>query len=224
MASVRLNFVKPELEGLAQLRIYESATQTGTFTLIETVVDIGEYPNYITYYTTDDATNANDWFVIEWVDSKGAVSPRSNPIQGNTTTAVGEVVSRVQLRDPSIGEELATQEAEITLQDYFGIDPYEVDESTVTHKEYGGLTYLTLARIYISEILVGSSTAGYTAGIVAQQQGNSQKSLDDIKRLIAAGNELLGRNFSVIMQLEQVAYGTVCAADVDQSRLLVELL
>lgn len=225
MASVRLNFVKPDDEGLAKLLIYEATSKDGVYTLIETVTDIGEFPNYISYYTTDLATNANDWFVIEWEDDKGSRSPRSNPIQGNTTTAVGEVVKRVILRDPSIDEGLATQEAEITLCDYFMTDaPYDIDPLTVTYKEWGGLTFLTLARAYISEVLTGSSVSGYTAGIVAQQQGNSQKSLDDIKRMIEEGNKLLNRNFSIVAQLEGVTFGSLTGAEVDQSRLLVEII
>jgi hypothetical protein len=225
MASVRLNFVRPDDEGLAKLLIYESTTQTGSYSLIETVTDIGEWPDYITYYTTNLATDPNDWFVIEWEDDKGARSPRSNPIKGNTTTTVGEITKRVLLRDPSLEEGIAAQEAEISVSDYFRVDdPYTIDPTVVTYKEWGGLTYLTLARIYISEVLVGSSVSGYTAGIVAQQQGNSQKSLDDIKRLIEEGNKLLNRNFSLVMQLEPVAFGTSIGAEVDQSRLLVELI
>jgi hypothetical protein len=225
MASVRLNFVKPSDEGLTKLLIFESATSTGVFTLIETVTDIGDYPDYISYYTTTLASNPNDWFAIQWEDSGGARSPMSNPIQGNTTTTVGEIVKRVLLRDPALSEEAATQEAEIMVADVFGVaDPYSVDPSTVTYLQWGGMTYLTLARLYISEVLIGSSTSGYTAGIVAEQQGNSAKSLDDIKRLVDEGNRLLGRNFSLVMQLEPYSIPGVMGAEVDQSRLLVELL
>lgn len=226
MASVRLNFVKPENEALVKLLIYEGATKDGSFSLIETVNDIGEFPDYISYYTTNAATSASDWFVIEWEDDKGARSPRSNPIQGNTKTVPGEVASRVLLRDASIEEGIAVEEAEITVSDYFRTEfPYDVDPAEVTYKEYGGLTYLTLARVYMSETLIGTATTGYTAGIIAQQQGTTQKSLDTIKKLIEEANRLLNRNFSVVMQLEPVTYPPCASgAEIDATRLLIELI
>jgi hypothetical protein len=226
MASVRINFVQPDSEGLTRLLIYESGSKDGIYTLIEAVENIGEFPDYISYYTTDQAANAFDWFVIEWEDDKGARSPRSNPIQGNTTTTPGEVAGRVLMRDMSIDEKIAVQESEIVICDYFMVDdPYMVDPVTVTYKEWGGLTYLALARVYITDLLVGASVQGYTAGIVAQQQGSAAKSLGNIKDLIALANELLGRNYSVVMQIEEFdpVTGFGLPVEIDQTRLLVEL-
>lgn len=224
MASVRLNFVQPEQEGLTRLLIFESTTQTGTYSLIETVEDIGEYPNYISIYTTDLANNSNDWFAIQWEDDKGAKSPLSNPIQGNTTTAPGVLTSRVILRDPALDEAIALQEAEVTLSSYFETnDIYALDPNEVTYAEWGGLTYLTLARSYITELLVGSTNTGYTAGIVAQQQGSATKSVADIQSLIAEANRLLGRNYSLVMQLAPWSVDSLSATDLDISRLLVEM-
>ena len=225
MASVYLRFSPPDRDDIVKLHILESSTMNGALTTIEEVTDIGTFPNYINDYTTDQAGNNADWFAIQWEDSKGAFTNISERLQGGTKTVVLELIDRIMLRDPSIDEELARQEAEITLSEYFRTDdPYAIDPSTVTYAEWGGLTYLSLARIYISEILIGSNVSGYTAGIVAQQQGNTQKSLADVQRLIDEGNRLLGRNYSLVMQLEPVSFGTVTGAEIDQTRLLVELI
>jgi hypothetical protein len=226
MASVRLNFVQPEQEGLIKLLIFESAAQMGTYSLIETVTDIGDFPNYISFYTTDLASNVNDWFAIQWEDEKGAKSPLSNPIQGNTSTVPGELTGRVILRDPAIDEAIALQESEVALSDYFQTNEvYALDPDTISYAIWGGLTYLVLARVYITDLLVGGSVEGYTAGIVAQQQGGAAKSLGNIKDLIALANELLGRNYSVVMQIQEFdpVTGFGLPVEIDQTRLLVEL-
>lgn len=226
MASVRLNFVKPDTENLAKLLIYECSTKDGTYDLIEVVNIIGTHPDYISFYTTNQASDVNDWFVIEWEDDKGARSPRSNPIQGNTKTVPGEVTARVLLRDPSIEEGVAVEDAEIVISSYFLVDdPYTLDPVTLTYAEWGGLTYLTMAQIYLTEILVESSVQGYTAGIVAQQQGNSQRSLDTVQKIIDMANKLLNRNYSVILLMPD--YDPVRGSfitGIDESRLLVELV
>lgn len=240
MASIRLNFVKPETENLEKLLIYEAASKNGVYTLIETVTDIGTDPDYISFYTTDHATSITDWFAIEWEDDKGARSPRSNPIQGNTTTAVGELVKRMMLRDPSISEEIATQEAEILLSQYFQVDdPYTIDPATVSYVVWGGLTYLGLARTYVSEIITTSSGSGYTAGIIAQQASDSTQTLKNVKDLVDLGNKLLGINYSYVLQMQGYDPYPVLPArgvlgddpgffgiggEIDASRLLVEIL
>ena len=237
MATVRIDFVQPSDPDLIALRIHESSEKEGVYAEIERVTPIGTYPNYISYYTTDQATSAVGWFRIQWEDSKGALSELSAPWQGGTDSVVGAVVRRVLLRDPSIDEAIATQEAEAVICCYYGVDdPYSITEMpnpAVLH----GLTLLTMASCYVTDLLVGGSSGAtsvsdYTAGLVSQKSGTGTASggtvmsLDGIQGIIDFANKCLGRQFSLVLQMapfeDSVTY-TLADARYDHTRLLLDV-
>lgn len=224
MFPVHLDFIPPDVPDLAKLYIYEAPAKTGPWTLIETVTPVGTQGDYISEYTTTLATSKTDWFAIEWEDVKGASFGMSQGVQGGVESLVSEIVDRVRLRDPSVNEEVAAQEAEAVVEQFFGtVDPLSVVVSDATARQLSGFTLLTLVRSKLVTISQGSST-GYTAGLVSQT-GATNTSLPDLKALIQEANILLGSSFSVILQMKDncIAGGTVSGA-VDQSRLLVDLL
>jgi hypothetical protein len=213
MASVRLDFVPPDSPDITKLHIFEAPTKDGIFSQIEEVTSIGSYPNYISYYTTTVAANVSDWFAIQWEDSFGALSDISEPIQGGTTTLVNDIIRRVMLRDPLANEIIAQQEAEAVIENVFGVtDAYSVDQTIVTAKQKSGITFLTLARTYLSSIITSISSGtvqSYTAGLVSQSAGAGSQSsvtqgLGNIQQLIDWANADLGLNVSVIMLLKEI--------------------
>ena len=131
MASVFLNFTPPDREDLTKLRIFEATDAAGPWNEIEVVTAIGEYPNYISSYTTNLATSNTNWFSIQWEDAKGAQTDQSNAIQGGTETLVGEIVDRVLVRDNTLDEQVVLAETEALIERYFGCDPYTVDPASV---------------------------------------------------------------------------------------------
>lgn len=230
MASVRLDFVRPSVPGLAQLKIYEATSKEGEFTSIESVTAIGTYPDYISYYTTESATSKTNWFAIEWVDTDGASSGLSAAIQGGTESLVGEITSRVLLRDPTIDEMVATQEAEAVVSSYFSVmNPYTVDPDEASPTVMSGLTLLALA---LSQLYITATSTGdvqkFTAGLIAMDKGSSsttQRKIADIEALIKLANKMLGQNYSVIAQLEEieVAGGYTQLVAVDLTRAIIEV-
>jgi hypothetical protein len=222
MASVRLDFIPPDAQGITKLHIYESATREGVFSEIEEVTPVGAYPTYITYHTTTFALDVNDWFAIEWEDADGALTGLSQPIQGGTTTLVQQIVSRVMLRDPLADENITAQEAEAVIEDVMNTtDAYSVDPTTVTAKYKSGITFLTLARVYLSSIITSMSSGSsqsYTAGLVSQQAGNQSQSqtssgLQNIQQLIEWANRDLGLSYSVILLMKEFDFGTTWEID-----------
>lgn len=232
--SVYLDFIPPnQIPNLAKLHIFESADQNGTFDEIEVVTPVGSTGNYITSYTTDKATSASNWFTIQWEDDKGALTDMSDPVQGGTRTLVYEIVQRVLLREPNLSEEIVVQEAEAAISDYYGvIDPYSIDPSTVSPKILSGLTNLTLARTYISRTISATATEGtkWVAGLVSLDttSGSSKSAdpVDRVKALLALANHDLGRNYTVIMLLEEIevagGYQQVVAQDLSRSIIEVQ--
>ena len=225
MADVRLDWVPPDIPDLAKLHIYESTTQTGIFSPIEEVTTIGTYPNYISYYTTELASNVNNWFAIEWEDSKGAMFGISQAVQGNTQTLVGRIVSYAMLRDSSINETVAAQEAEAVVEMVMGTtEPLSILASDVSASKISGMALLTMARVYLVDILSGSgSNEGWTAGLVSMKSGTGSRDLKSIKDILAQANSLLGLNYSVVALMEAVeipGLGKIVSAD--HSRLIVE--
>lgn len=223
MASVYLDFVPPDRPGIVSLKIWEAPASTGPYTVIETVTPVGSYPNYLTRYSTDDAGSANDWFKISWVDDKGVESPMSEAIQGGTTTLLGEIVSRVMLRDPSINENVAYQEALAAIEEYFKADPTTVQLAEASFSVRSGLTLLTMARSYIFSSVTESTSDDYVAGLV-QQKGGTSKTKSDLNDLIAWANKFLGTNVSLVLLMEEIeiAGGTAGEVTMDQTRLIVE--
>lgn len=232
MATVPLDFIPPAEPGIVALRIWESPLSDGVFSQIERTTEVGVYPAYITRYTTENATSTSNWFAIQWEDAKGALSELSQSVQGGTETLVNVIVNRVLLRDPQIDENVAAQEAEAVIESYFGTDPYEVDPTDVPYNVLSGLVLLTMARCYLTTVYSASmASAGqkYTAGLISQDAGGgaaaATKSLKDIKALIDAANLVLGRNYSAVLLMEEIATGNgqkqLVAADL--SRLIIEI-
>lgn len=234
MPSVFLDFVPPnDIPNLVSLYILEATTKDGPFNEIEEVTEIGTSGNYITTYTTENATSKTNWFAIFWEDDKGAQTPYSAAVQGGTRTLVAEIVSRVLLRDPSINEAIATQEAEAAISDYYGVlDPYSIDPETVPPNVISGMTYYTMARCYISSAVSTSTaaTAGgkWVAGLVSLDTSSSSKATsiwDNIENLLRVANRELGRSYSIVALMEEITvaggYRRVVGADL--SRLIIEV-
>jgi hypothetical protein len=236
VASVRIDFVRPTEPDLVALRIFEASAIDGVYDEIERVTPIGTYPNYISYYTTDQATSVNGWFRIQWENSKGALSELSQPAQGGVQNLVAIVVGRMLLRDPSIEEAIAVQEAEAVIQWYFSADPYTVDPVGVSYNVLSGLTLMAMARCYLftmaaSETSTSTDVSDYTAGLVSQRSGTrtsaaaGQTPFGSIDDLIAIANYWLGTSVSIVMLMEEVAVAGGLARElvaIDQTRLIVE--
>ena len=223
MASVHLDFVPPNEPGLVALLIEEAIASTGPWSQIEEVTPVGTYPEYISEYTTDDAAGLTNWFRIRWRDNKGAHTEYTQPIQGGTETLPSKIVDRVLLRDSTIKEGVALEEAEGVIEWYFNVDPYVIDASTVKYNVLSGLTYLVMARAYMVELLSSADTESFTAGLVAMKSGSSTRSEKSIKSFVTWANGLLGTNYSVVAVMEPVeipGLGKIVSAD--HSRLIVE--
>jgi hypothetical protein len=225
MASVYLRFVAPDVDDLIRMNIYEGTDPAGSFHLIETVTNIGTYPDYIDNYTTDVADSNTDYFAIEFIDNKEASTGLSAPVKGDLNLAVAEIQQRVLERDASINDRIALQETESALAYSFpGYDPYDPN-LVLTYVEKRGVTNLTLAMCYLTEmarIIGGSWVAGIVSLKVSDQAIKARA--DSIQRLIAQANKDLGLNFSMIAYLEDLEIaGGAQSAVVDQTRLLIEL-
>ena len=222
MPSVHLDFIPPDEPDLVSLHIEEAPTAGGAWVAIEEVTAIGEYGNYITEYTTDDATGLTQWFRIRWEDSKGAFTPYSQAVQGGTESLVSEIVDRVMLRDPNIKEGVALQEAEAAIHKFYKADPYSIDLASVNAEILSGLTLMTMARCYIFSSLSESESEDYTAGIISQKSSSDKKV--NLDWLIAQANGFLGTNYSVVMVMEEIEIAGGYAGEVtmDQTRLIVE--
>lgn len=226
MASVPFQFVPPDDPDLVKLYILESATQLGGYVPIETVLNIGQYPNYITEYTTDLAANPLDWFAIQWEDNKGAKSEMSAPIQGGQGTLVGEVIRRVRERDRSIDVAVAVQEAEAVIEKYLNVDPYAIyNPIEHTYTQLNGLTYMVLARALLVRTLRSGEVQSATIGLVTMRADSSSASIKNIEALMDLANDLLGVSCSLVMLLEEVQIGgsTGSVVFLDESRLMLEI-
>jgi hypothetical protein len=227
-ATVRLDFIRPDIPGLVALHIYEASAPDGTFTEIERVTAIGTYPNYISEYTTTAASSVDDYFTTAWEHAGGSVTPQSAPVKGNTTALVVQIVNRMMLRDPSLDEVIAGQEAEAAISDYYNVlDPYSVDPTTVSPQKMSGLTNLALARAYLSRTITSSQANKWAAGIVSMDTSSgSSQSTDTIKKLIDLANYDLGLNYSIVLLMQEVevagGYKRLVAADLSRSIIEVQ--
>ncbi len=222
--NVRLRFVAPYEKNLVKLMIYEGATNTGPWTQIDETTEIGSFPAYIDEFTTSLADAIDDWFSIDWEDDKGATLGLSQPIQGGTTSLVGEIVERILVRDPTISELVALQEVEAVVESYFGVDPYTLFPDDANYRIKRGLTLLALAKSWIFKLASGT-TLSYTAGLISQTSGTSQsQQSQNIEDLIKEAEKDLGLSFSIICQMMdiEIAGGQAVLAELDQSRLLIE--
>lgn len=222
-----LDFQPPAEPDIIALRVYEAASPNGVFSQIDRTTAVGSYPNYITRYVTPSANVRTDYFAIAWENSAGEVSEMSAPVQGGTTTLVSQIMNRMMLRDPSLNEIIATQEAEAAISDYYGVvDPFTVDPSTVSPKILSGLTNLALARSYMTTLVTSSQANKWAAGIVSMDTSSSAgKSVDLAKQLLELANNDLGRSFSYVMLMEEisVAGGFRRLAGVDLTRSIIEI-
>jgi hypothetical protein len=230
MASISLNFRPPTEPGIDLLHIYEAPASAGPWTLIETV-DLSPtypYPDYLTRYTTSLATSENSWFSIEWEDSKGARSGMSAPIQGGTENLVSVLTERVILRDSSLAENVAAQEAETVIEEFFpGRVVREVQPEEATFKMLSGMTLIVMARTYIQTLLSGASTSeDFTAGLVSMKSSSGVKrDLKTIMDLLKTANTILGLSYSVKLLMEEAVIGGKYRQlhGVDLTRLLLEI-
>ena len=226
MASVELQFLPPDSEDIVTLHVEEAPAMGGPFTQVQTF-PAGTYPNYIYTAVVDNAVSATDWFRIRWQDSAGGYTPYSDPVQGGTTTIVSQVMDRVILRDPSLDPLVVGQEAEAAVCWYFGVDdPYSVDPSQATPQILSGLTMLTLARCYVINLISQGTTTKWQAGLVSMDQSSSTKQAwDAIEKMILFANRELGRNYSAVLMLEEIAVGGGYKQlkVYDVSRLMIEL-
>lgn len=218
---VRIDFVKPNEPDLAALRIYESANPDGPWDMIEEVSVT--YPNYPSYYTTQEASSVNDWFAISWVNIGDVESPLSQPVKPGEITAVNELMRRMLLRDPSLNEEVAYQEAQGALAQYFNTpDVDSIDPAIIAPNVWTGLTLLALARCYIFTSVVTTSTGAgmeesFTAGLVSIKSGTttggtSSSMKVNIEDWLKLANQLLDTSFTFVATLEnvRVAGGLIC--------------
>jgi hypothetical protein len=149
------------------------------------------------------------------------------PVQGGTSSVVAQVVDRMMLRDPTLNENIAVQEAEAVISFYFNVlDPYTVDPATVTPSQLSGLTMLALARCYVVNMLTVGQTQSYTAGLIQQNTGSVTKQQGNIDGLITMANRLLGISTSFVALIEEIAvaggdYKKLVA--VDLSRTIIEV-
>lgn len=204
MASVHLSFIPPDRAGFILLRILEAPDLTTPMTLIETVTDVGTFPNYITSYSTDDAAASDNYFAIQWEDDKGVRTPVTARIKGGTQTLVGKIVERSLQRDLSLNEDVVRQEAEGAIESYYGTgtDPYEIDVASVSYAQTNGLVYLTMARAYIFEQAKAADAQSVQLGLVTMR--SSSTSSRNIDGLIELANASLGIGTSLILQMEDI--------------------
>lgn len=222
--SVALEFALPGQPDIQSISIYESDVPEGPFALIETISDVGTYPGYINNYTTEMATSVDYWFAISWMDEKGAVSELSQPVKGNTQSIVSIITERVMQRGITAIESVVIQEAEAVAEAYFGMNPYEVP-LPVSYSVLSGLTYMTMARSLVSQIVSSSSGSvqSWTAGLVSMKSGDNTTIQQEFDWLVGLASNLLGINVSRIAQMicPEIAGGLAHITNLDISRLQV---
>lgn len=216
MAKVTLDFIPPETDDIAALRIYESASKLGPFVQIDRVTSIGAAPDYITRYTTDQAVSDNNWFTISWENTAGDIGEQSAPWQGGTTSLVQKIIDRVRERDASLDERIVAQEAEGVIQYVLGddVDPYD-PSLAVSYRQLNGMTYLVMARAYIvqSVTTAGGNIESATMGLVSFKNASGSSSTIDVGALIDLANRELGIATSFVLQLEDVCQEPYIVAD-----------
>jgi len=224
---VRLDFTPPAQPDVVALRIYESAAEDGPWEQIERVADVGVYPTYISYYTTQLATSAVDWFSIAWEFAGGVVGPRSPAAKGGLgESLIAKVVERVMQRDRNLDEAVVTQEAEGVIESYFsGADPYDATLTT-TFRKLNGLVKLVLARSLIDKQLrsvTGQTADSFTIGLVTARSSSGtntqQVATAAIKDLLDQAMADLDIPQSVILQLAAPSWSNGLTS-YDHSRLI----
>lgn len=207
MASVFLSLVPPERAGYTKLHIWEAVDNAPTTApnMIETVTDIGSFPDYISGYSTNEAASVSNWFSIQWEDDKGVLSLMSARVKGNSRTLVSDVTNRVLERDHSLDKNVVVQEVEGAIQYYLGeqTDPYDPTLS-LSYTKLNGLTYLTMARVKIIEIAAREGDDNVTIGLVSMRSPSNVSTKTDVQSLLNLANNALGINTSVVLQLDSI--------------------
>lgn len=206
---VPLRFTPPESDDIALLHIWEGSTPTGPFLEID-VTSAGIYPDYIREYVTTQAVMLSDWFAIQWEDNAGVRGNLSAPMQGGTTSLIGELVERVLLRSPDLDENLILQEAEATVSYIYNTpDPYSIDIDTVNRlwlTELANLAYVSAS--YVTFIDIGANTISYSAGMLSESSGaNIKDTLDSLERLEKRALKRLGIGGSIIASIHERSRG-----------------
>lgn len=205
--AVRLDFTPPTVNDISKLHVEEAPAKGGPFQEIDSTTAVGTYPNYISFYTTQSATDLNYWFRIYWETTQGVKTPYSEPLQGGTKTLVQEIVDRTLLRNPSLNEVIVTQEAQAVVSQVFMTqDPNALQVEEATYVQLRGMTNMTLARSLVATYLAsGGTVAKYTAGLVSLQTGTTTADpTKAIDALLKSANDDLNLNYSVILLLSQV--------------------
>lgn len=201
MADVNLTFTAPDAPDLAELHIFESDTPEGLngWSLIETVEDIGEYPDYITSYLTHEATTTENYFAVQWANADGDLyGDLSNSLQGGTQLLVSEIVERVLLRNPGLDATVVRQETEAAIESLFQLDPYTAVRGDLSPAKLRGVTFLVLAYSMLSDAFSGATATDYTAGLVSQKlSSSSSSSTKDALEFIKIAEGLLGMGIGV---------------------------
>lgn len=228
MAQVQLNFTPPIEEGIVALLVFESVDPDAGYSLVDTHTSVGTYPGYINSYTTQNAVNVNDWFAIAWQDAQGNITPISEPVRGNTTTLVGEIMDRVLLRSPDLDENIVYQETLAVISYVYGTDdPFSIDVATVSELWKVELANLALvSTLYVVQVEHGTSAQSYTAGIISESSnsGSSIKDvLDNLERLEKRSLKKLGIGGSLVATYNTLASCltlTGVKENIDSSRVL----
>lgn len=221
--TVRIEFQPPDDEDIVALRIYEGATVDGPFNQIERVTAIGQYPDYITHYTTVLATALTDYFTVAWEDSAGAVGDMSEAVKGTEFTILSEVMEVVALYDPNINAGVAGSVATAVIEKYANLDPNSVH--AVTYSVKHGLALMTMASIYRFLSTANANSVAWSAGLVSVKQSNAAKKVD-IDSLESVAAKWLGVGGSRVVQMvvPEIAQGFSQIVSADISRLLIEVV
>lgn len=208
--TVQLSVTPPPVEDIGSLAVYESANPTGPFSLVQTIIDIGVYPDWLTLYDVTDAISIDDWFAIQWADIDGAwITPLSPPFRAGQDSLVILVVDRVLQRDRAIDRNTAQQEAEAAIEYVFNKNPYGVDLSIDVpennmYRFLNGLTYLVMARSYLVLAATQESVESATIGMVSFKTATGGVKDIDIQSLLDRANIDLGIQTSLVLQMEDV--------------------
>jgi hypothetical protein len=223
----RLDFTPPMEPDMAKLHILEAVASDGPFNEIDEVTAIGVYPDYISYYTTNNATAVDRWFAIQWETAAGVLGDISAAVQGGTITYVAEVVNRVMLRMPDADENIITQEASAVVEEILHVDPFDPVTANVKYKTWNGMALLTMARVQLSTYAAQSSTSNsFTAGLVSMKSDSSNKlDLKGIRDLMEEAGRLLGFSTARIVQMvvPEIAGGLSQIVMADISRLQIDV-
>ena len=146
------------------------------------------------------------------MDDKGAETELTQAIQGGVKTLVSEITERCLQRMPRLSLQVVTQEAEGSIQVYLGetTDPYDptlLDQTS--YRERNGLTYMTIARTLMGEMLMSSAVQQAQMGLISFKSANTTQMLKNVQELMRMAESDLGISGSRVLDMERIviAYG-----------------